>query len=111
MRKFLVILLIAAIACVEVSNTKEKVTEDELLKLLNIDSVEMGFIKKVVRKIGNFGKKVWNGVKNGINFLKQKGWWEPIKTILKTAGKAAATAACSAYLSPAVCAPVINILL
>ena len=51
MRKFLVILLIAAIVCVEVTNTKEKVTEHDLLKLLNIDSVEMGFIKKVVKKM------------------------------------------------------------
>ena len=57
MRKFLVILLIAAIACVEVSNTKEKLTEDDLLKLLNIDSVEMGFIKKVVKKtMDTFGR-------------------------------------------------------
>ena len=65
MIKFLVILLIAAIACIEVTNTKEKVTEDDLLKLLNIDSVEMGFIKKVVKKMVISGKKfgmVWKMV-------------------------------------------------
>ena len=57
MKKLLFILLIDAIAYVEFANTKEKVTEDDLLKLLSIDSVEMGFIKKVVKKIGIFGKK------------------------------------------------------
>ena len=114
MRKFLAILLIASIVCVEVSDAQEKVTEDNLLDVFefDIESAEFkGWIKNVVNKVKNFGKKVVDKVKSGINYLKQKGYWTLIVNALKTAGKIAATSLCSAYLSPAVCGPVIGLLL
>ena len=114
MRKFLAILLIASIVCVEVSNTQEKVAEDNLLDLFefDIESAEFkGWIKNVVKKVKDFGKKVVDKVKSGINYLKQKGYWNLIVNTLKTVGKIAATSVCSAYLSPAVCGPVIGTLL
>ena len=114
MRKFLAILLIASIVCVEVSNTPEKVAEDNLLDLFefDIESAEFkGWIKKVVNKVKDVGKKVVDKVKSGIDYLKKKGYWSLIVNALKTAGKIAATSLCSAYLSPAVCGPVINTIL
>ena len=114
MRKFLAILLIASIVCVEVSDAQEKVAEDNLLDVFefDIESAEFkGWIKNVVNKVKNFGKKVVDKVKSGINYLKQKGYWTLIVNALKTAGKIAATSLCSAYLSPAVCGPVIGLLL
>ena len=90
----------------EVSNTQEKVAEDNLLDLFefDIESAEFkGWIKNVVKKVKDFGKKVVDKVKSGINYLKQKGYWSLIVNALKSAGKIAATSVCSAYLSPAVC--------
>ena len=103
MRKLLVFLLIAVIACAEVAE-KDAFEDFEL----DLDSAELkSWLGNIWNKIKSFGQKVWNGVKSGVDFLKRTGIWN----VLKTAGKAVATTACSAYLSPAVCGPVIGALL
>ena len=47
--------------------------------------------------------------RNGIYWLKKKGYWEPIKFVAEQAGQYAATAICSAYLTPVVCEPAMDI--
>jgi hypothetical protein len=102
MRKFLVFLLIAVIACAEVAE-KDAFEDFEI----DLDSVELkSWLGNIWNKIKSFGQKVWNGIKGGVDFLKRTGIWN----VLKTAGKAVATTACSAYLSPAVCGPIIGLL-
>lgn len=61
----------------------------------------------------NTPKEVFNKLsqkaKNGIYWLKKKGYWEPIKFVIETAGQYGATALCSAYLTPAICEPAMDI--
>ena len=107
MRKFLTILLIAAIACVEVSNTKVE-NEDFVLDL---DDVEFNWLTDIFSKIGNVIKGAWNAIKKGIDWLKEKGIWTHLVTVLKTVGKTAAITVCSTVLTPVVCGPLIGALL
>ena len=112
MRKLIAILLIAVIACVEVDTTPKNEESDfnELLDLLDLDvnSVELNWFKNIFKKVGNFFKGLWGKVKQGINWLKEKGIWSMLMTVAKTAGRIAATSLCSTYLTPAVCTPVVN---
>ena len=55
-------------------------------------------------------KKLPNHVQNGIHWLKVNGYWEPLKEVVKNAGKVGATSLCSAYLTPIICGPVIGFL-
>ncbi len=55
-------------------------------------------------------KKLSQHVQNGIHWLKVNGYWEPLKGVVKTVGKVAATSLCSAYLSPMICGPAIGFL-
>ena len=87
MKKFLALLLIAFIVC-------ETVEEE-----IDMNS----WFSKIWKKITGAVKKAWN-------WLKEKGILNTIKNLLKTVGKAAATALCSAYFTPAVCATVIGAL-
>ena len=112
MRKLVAILLIAVIACVEVDTTpKEEVSDfNELLDLLDLDanSVELGWLKKIFKKVGNFFKGIWNGIKGTVQWLKDKGIWDQLVSLAKTGARIGVTSLCSAYLSPAVCGPVVN---
>ena len=112
MRKLVAILLIAVIACVEVDTTpKEEVSDfNELLDLLDLDanSVELGWLKKIFKKVGNFFKGIWNGIKGTVKWLKDKGIWDKLVSLAKTGARIAVTSLCSTYLSPAVCTPVVN---
>ena len=87
MKKFLAILLIAVIVCM---------TAEE----------EMEFNSW----FSNLWKKITGAVKKAWNWLKEKGILNTIKNLLITAGKAAATALCSSYFTPAICATVIGAL-
>ncbi len=78
MKKFLAILLIALIVC-------ETVEEE-----IDMNSL----FKKIWKKIKNGFKKAWN-------WLKKKGILKIIWKVLKTAGKAAATALCSKFVEDA----------
>ena len=112
MRKLIAILLIAVIACVEVDNTpKEEVSDfNELLDLLDLDanSVELGWLKKIFKKVGNFFKGIWDKIKGTVQWLKDKGIWDTLVSLAKTGARIGVTSLCSAYLSPAVCGPVVN---
>ena len=88
MKKFLVILLIAVIAC-------EAVEQD-----FDLES----WWSKVWKKITGAVKKAWN-------WLTSSGVLNTIKSVLLSAGKAAAIALCSTYFTPAVCSTVIGLLL
>ncbi len=143
MKKFLLILIIAVIACVEV---EEKVQKDDKLKVIfhdfldsidfedpNIvellfdnlvkkikDWVKEGLIKgkELIDKVKNViekGKDIFKDMKDqilkGVDLLKEKGIWDKLVGYVKTGGKLAATTLCSTYLTPDVCAPLIEVVL
>ena len=112
MRKLVAILLIAVIACVEVDTTpKEEVSDfNELLDLLDLDanSVELGWLSDIFKKVGNFFKGIWDKIKGTVQWLKDKGIWDTLVSLAKTGARIGVTSLCSAYLSPAVCGPVVN---
>ena len=112
MRKLVAILLIAVIACVEVDTTpKEEVSDfNELLDLLDLDanSVELGWLSDIFKKVGNFFKGIWDKIKGTVQWLKDKGIWDQLVSLAKTGARIGVTSLCSAYLSPAVCGPVVN---
>ena len=141
MKKFLLILIIAVIACAEV---EEKVQKEDKLKVILHDFlnfidfedptiVELLF-DKLIKKIKDWvkeglikGKELIDKVKNaiekgkdiledlkdsisqGVDLLKKKGIWDEIVKYVKTGGKLAATTLCSNYLTPVVCAPLVEI--
>lgn len=49
-------------------------------------------------------------VQNGIYWLKQKGYWEPLVVVGETLGEMAATSACSMAITPAICEPAVGFL-
>ena len=115
MRKLITILLIAFIACVEVETIAKKEESEvsdfnELLDLLDLDanSVELGWLSDIFKKVGNFFKGIWNGIKGTVKWLKDKGIWDKLVSLAKTGARIAVTSLCSTYLSPAVCTPVVN---
>ena len=91
MKKFLAIFLIAIVAC-------------ETVEDLDLEGL-WSKIKKVVKSAWD---KLSGAVKKAVNWLKDKGIYDLVKDKLVQLGKAAATTFCSAYLSPAVCAPAIE---
>ena len=91
MKKFLAILLIAIVAC-------EAVDDFDL----------EGLWKKIKKAVKSAWDKLSGAVKKAVNWLKDKGIYDLVKDKLIKLGKAAATTFCSAYLSPAVCAPAIE---
>ena len=141
MKKFLLILIIAVIACVEV---EEKVQKEDKLKVIFhdfLDSIDFedpnivelifdNLVKKIkelvesgilkgkelfdkVKKVIEKGKDIFEDLKdqisNGVDLLKEKGVWNKLVEAAKTGGKIGATALCSTYLTPVVCAPLVQI--
>ena len=82
MKKFLAILLIAIVACSEVSVIEEEEFDLESFK---------------------------GAIQNAIAWLKNHGLWDPILNLLKTAGKAAAYALCTNYVKSNVCNVINNL--
>ena len=70
-------------------------------------------VKELKKFFVNTPKKILDQLsskaRNGIYWLKKKGYWEPIKFAVKTAGQYGATALCSAYLSPVICKPAVDL--
>ena len=98
MRKLLAILLIAAIAC-EVVET-ETIPDFDNVELKNwIDGLKKGW------------DTLTNGVKNAISWLKEKGLWDTIVKLAKTAGKLGAKALCSRYTSGDICGQIVDAIL
>ena len=114
MRKLIIILLIAVIACVEVDNTpKEEVSDfNELLDLLDLDanSVELflDFLKKFWNKVKGVFGKIWKVVKGPVEWLKDKGIWDQLISLAKTGTKSAVTSLCSKHFSESICKPVVE---
>ena len=143
MKKFLLILIIAIIACVEVEEKVQK--EDELEVILNdlLDSIDFedpnivelknifkkavdkvkDIVKKGVNKVKDIADKVKDVINKGkeaykkikdkisqtVDLLKEKGVWDELVGVVKTAGKLGATSLCSTYATPAVCGPLVEI--
>ena len=82
MKKFLAILLIAIVACSNVS-----VVEEEEFDL----------------------EKITGTVNQVVAWLKKNGLWDPLMNTLKTAGKIAAFAFCTRYAPANVCSLILNL--
>ena len=69
-------------------------------------------IKEAQKMFKDKALKAYNqlskNVQNGIYWLKQKGYWEPLVLVGETLGEMAATSLCSMALTPAVCEPVVG---
>ena len=92
MRKFLLVLLIAVIACNDVVDT------------LDFEDAELNIFKS----IGNFFKNLWNKVKGVVQKLKDWGVWDAIVQAAKTLGKFAAKALCNKYDSSGKCGDIVD---
>ena len=93
MRKLLVILLLAAIACADVTEINE-----EPNNLLNFIGV----------KIDDVEFNIWDQVYGGIQWLKDNGYWDVLISVAKGVGKIVAINYCSVYLSSSVCSLIVE---
>ena len=93
MRKLLAILLIAVIACNGFVETFESLELDN-------EAVELGLF--------DWLKWLWNKVKGVVNWLKEKGVWEQIKSVAKTLGKVAAKALCKKFSKSDKCGDIVD---
>ena len=91
MRKFLFVLLIAAIICAETPSLLSVIDE------LELEESQAAELKGVIKTL-----------QDGINWLKNNGYWNLIVNAVKTGGKIAATSLCSAYIPRPICSLVVN---
>ena len=112
MRKLIVILLIAVIACTEVDTTpKEEVSDfNEFLDLLDLDvnSVELSWIDDIGNKIAGYFGYMWESAKSSIQWLKDNGVWDQLVEYAKSGAKNLANSFCTRYCSPFICTPLID---
>ena len=92
MKKFLLVLLIAVIAC------------NDVVETIDLDDVELN----IFTAIGNFFKGLWEKVKGVVNKLKSWGVWDAIVKAAKTVGKLAAKALCNKYDSSGKCGDIVD---
>ena len=92
MRKFLLVLLIAVIAC------------NDVVETIDLDDAELNIFKK----IGGFFKKLWEKVKGVVNKLKSWGVWDAVVNAAKTVGKFAAKALCNRFDSSGKCSDIVD---
>ena len=93
MKKFLLVLLIAVIACNDVVDT------------IDLDDAEF---RNIFQKIGDFFKGLWDKVKGVVNKLKNLGVWDSIVKAAKTVGKLAAKALCNKFDSSGKCSDIVD---
>ena len=79
--------------------------ENFMKKKISVQELKKLFVDKPVQFFNQLSQKA----RNGIYWLKKKGYWEPIKFVAETAGQYGATALCSLYLSPAICKPAMDL--
>ena len=108
MRKLLIILLLAAIACSEVKETNEEINNLLNFMGVEIDDVEFSWIQTIYEKVSDYFKKIWGKIKGGIQWLKDNGYWDTLVSLAKTVGKVVAVNYCSAYLTPPVCGLIVD---
>ena len=108
---FMILVIAAAITCAEVANTNEKSSKLLDFTKVEIDDAEFDsdFLMELYDLVSNKIKEIWNDIKGDIQYLKDKGYWDIIVKAAKATGKAAASAICSAYLSPIACIPIIQV--
>jgi len=75
---------------------KNKIPVKELKKL---------FVDTPVKAFNKLSQKA----RNGIYWLKKKGYWEPILFVVENVGQYAAAGICSMYLTPLVCEPAMEL--
>ena len=80
--------------------------ENFMKKKISVQELKKLFVDKPVQFFNQLSQKA----RNGIYWLKKKGYWEPIKFVAETAGQYGATALCSLYLSPAICKPAMDLI-
>ena len=125
MNKLLIFFLLAIVTCEQLDTSVEDAFNsidiekylDHYIDDLDFDNVNLEFkFKNIFKGIKNFFKgtvgkafrKLGKAVQKGINYLKEKNIWDKLVTVVKSVGQVAATSFCSAYLSPAVCAPAVG---
>jgi len=82
---------------------KQKISVDELQKILGKS------VNGIKNDIKNDIKKIPQQVRNGIYWLKKKGYWKPLLFVAEQVGQYGATALCSIYVPYNICDPVMNI--
>ena len=125
MNKLLIFFLLAIVTCEQLDTSVEDAFNsidiekylDHYIDDLYFDDVNLEFkFKNIFKGIKNFFKgtvgkafrKLGKAVQKGINYLKEKNIWDKLVSVVKSVGQVAATSFCSAYLSPAVCAPAVG---
>ena len=79
--------------------------ENFMKKKISVQELKKLFVDKPVQFFNQLSQKA----RNGIYWLKKKGYWEPIKFVVETGGQYAAESLCSLYLTPLVCGPVVEV--
>ena len=92
MRKFLLVLLIAVIAC------------NDVVETIDLDDVELN----IFTAIGNFFKGLWDKVRGVVDKLKSWGVWDAVVNAAKTVGKFAAKALCNRFDSSGKCSDIVD---
>ena len=126
MNKLLIFFLLAIVTCEQLDTSVEDAFNsidvekylDHYMDNLEFDDLELQLklFKNIFKGVKNFFKgtvgkafrKLGKAVQKGINYLKEKNIWDKLVSVVKSVGQVAATSFCSAYLSPAVCAPAVG---
>ena len=106
MKKFLAILLFAAISCSLYTELKEAgffIDEDEVV-LRGIGD----FFKRLWDKIVEFWNDIPGKIQTVVDFLKKNGYWEQLIDLIKKYGTKYATDFCDNYLDHDICSDAVN---
>ena len=106
MKKFITIILLAAIACTFIEDLKAAGAfddrDDEVLKGLP------DFFKRIWDKIKDIWKDIPGFIQKVINFLKDNGYWESLIDIVQKYGTKYGTEFCAKYLDADLCADAVK---
>ena len=108
MKKFLAILLIAAISCTFIDDLKDVGLFDER------DDIVLEGLPDFFKRLWDKIKEIWHDIPGAIqkviNFLKEKGYWDDLIDIIKKQGTKYGTDFCAKYLDRDLCADVVGFL-
>ena len=109
MRKLIVVLLIAFIACVEVDTTpKEEVSDfKEFLDLLDLDTDSVELINPWIE---DPFKKIKINIKKVLDYLDKVGILDQLIPLAKTGSKYSFNVLCSKYFTTALCERILKAL-
>ena len=106
MKKFLAILLVAAISCTFVEDLKDAGLFDD-----RDDIVLQGlpdFFKRLWDKIKEIWHDIPGAIQKVINFLKEKGYWDDLIDLIKKYGTKYGIDFCDNYLDHDLCTDAVN---